>query len=266
MIEARVFGALARQRLEIVRKAALRHCWTVDDREDAVDEEARADLRPVEGLDQGLGEREARGFDDDVLGRRVEREQRLDRRDEVVGDRAAKASIRELDDMRRRAILVATARRMSPSTPTSPNSLMTSARRRSCVASTRCRMSVVFPAPRKPVTMVAGILPLMLASQFWRAGQRRARGAESGAAWGAAKTESKIMVVSLPPRRRRLTGFRRQVSWLAGQRLAPPSRGFTSAVAFGAASPLTVAGAAAGSESSSPRSLFTSREEPSALF
>ena len=93
-------------------------------------------------------------------------------------------------------------------------------------AQTRWRISVVLPAPRKPVTMVAGILPLMLASQFWRAGQRRARGAESGTAWGTAKSEIKIMVVSLPPRRRRLMGFRRQVSWLAGQRLAPPSRGF----------------------------------------
>ncbi len=157
-------------------------------------------------------------------------------------------------------------RRMSPSTPTSPNSLMTSARRRSCVASTRCRMSVVFPAPKKPVTMVAGILPLMLASRFCHAGQRRRREAETSAARGPANKENKTMIVSLPPRRRRLVGFRRQVSWLAGQRLAPPSRGFASAVAFGAASPLTVAGAAAGSESSSPRSLFTSREEPSALF
>ena len=48
-------------------------------------------------------------------------------------------------------------RRTSPSTPTSPNSLMSRASRRPFAVATRCRISVVFPAPRKPVTMVAGI-------------------------------------------------------------------------------------------------------------
>src|SRR5271157_5482320 len=46
----------------------------------------------------------------------------------------------------------------SPSTPTSPNSLMMSARRRPPAFAIRWRMSVVLPAPRKPVTIVTGVL------------------------------------------------------------------------------------------------------------
>jgi hypothetical protein len=63
-------------------------------------------------------------------------EQRLDRGQEIVGDGAADAA----------------------STPTSPNSLMTNARRRPPAFSSKWRIIVVLPAPRKPVTMVAGIL------------------------------------------------------------------------------------------------------------
>ncbi len=47
--------------------------------------------------------------------------------------------------------------RISPSTPTSPNSLMISARRRPAALARIWRISVVLPAPRNPVTMVAGI-------------------------------------------------------------------------------------------------------------
>src|SRR5579863_8188922 len=46
----------------------------------------------------------------------------------------------------------------SPSTPTSPNSLMISASRRPPAFARRWRISVVLPAPRKPVTMVTGVL------------------------------------------------------------------------------------------------------------
>ena len=41
----------------------------VDHRDDAVDGDARADRRPVEGLHQRLRQRQAGGLDDDVLGR-----------------------------------------------------------------------------------------------------------------------------------------------------------------------------------------------------
>src|SRR3954470_18980262 len=46
----------------------------------------------------------------------------------------------------------------SPSTPSSPNSLMISAMRRPRALRSRFWIRLVFPAPRKPVTMVAGVL------------------------------------------------------------------------------------------------------------
>ena len=49
--------------------------------------------------------------------------------------------------------------RNAPSKPTSPNSLTMIARRRPSLCSTTWRTSVVLPAPRKPVTIVQGILP-----------------------------------------------------------------------------------------------------------
>ena len=49
-------------------------------------------------------------------------------------------------------------RRMSPSIPNAPNSFTITAIRRPRALASRCRTNVVFPAPRKPVTMVAGSL------------------------------------------------------------------------------------------------------------
>ena len=73
--------------------------------------------------------------------------------------------------------------RMSPSTPRSPNSLIMSAMRRPPALSSRWRISVVLPAPRKPVTMVAGILAGMWRSLQWlRRGQPPARMANAQAA------------------------------------------------------------------------------------
>ena len=67
-----------------------------------------------------------------------------------------------------------------------------------------------------------------------------------------------------PPHRRLAFQRGRQVSWLPGRWIAPPSRSRVGSVADGAASPVTVAGAAAAfEENPSPRSLFTSCEEPS---
>ena len=48
--------------------------------------------------------------------------------------------------------------RISPSMPTSPNSLTITARRRPSAFSSTWRTSVVLPAPRKPVTIVQGTL------------------------------------------------------------------------------------------------------------
>ena len=52
-------GALLRDGVEIVGEAALRHRLAVDDGDDAVDRQMRADRRPFEGLDQRLGQSEA---------------------------------------------------------------------------------------------------------------------------------------------------------------------------------------------------------------
>ncbi len=46
--------------------------------------------------------------------------------------------------------------RISPSMPSSPNSLTITAMRRPSALSSMCRSKVVLPAPRKPVTMVTG--------------------------------------------------------------------------------------------------------------
>src|SRR5271166_3969926 len=64
----------------------------------------------------------------------------------------------------------------SPSTPTSPNSLMMSASRRPPAWLRIWRMRVVLPAPRKPVTMVTGVLASIRLSLSGESGKgRRAR-------------------------------------------------------------------------------------------
>ena len=86
------------------RKAARRHGLGIGQRDHAVDGDARADLRPVERLQQRLRQRQARGLDQDVIGPHLARQQRLDGRDEVVGHRAADAAIGQLDDVLLRTI------------------------------------------------------------------------------------------------------------------------------------------------------------------
>ena len=62
-------------------------------------------------------------------------------------------------------------RRISPSTPTSPNSLMMRAMRRPLAFSSMLRISVVLPAPRKPVMTVAGIFSVLMWRRCpWRCG------------------------------------------------------------------------------------------------
>ena len=52
--------------------------------------------------------------------------------------------------------------RIARSTPRSPNSLISSASRRPPLFSSRCRIRLVLPAPRKPVTTVAGIFAVII--------------------------------------------------------------------------------------------------------
>ena len=98
MIERRVGRALLGDARRIVGEAPLGDGGGVDHRDDAVDRELRAQVRPVEGFDERLRQGEARGFDDDMIRLRLAREQRRDRGREIVGDRAADAAIGEFDD------------------------------------------------------------------------------------------------------------------------------------------------------------------------
>ena len=99
MVERRVGETLACDLLGIVGEPPVGDGGRVDHRDHPVDGQPGAKLRPFERLDQRLGQREARGLDDDVLGLGVAREQRCDRRGEVVRDGAADAAVGQLDDI-----------------------------------------------------------------------------------------------------------------------------------------------------------------------
>ena len=94
----RLFAFLG-DRIEIIGETSFRNGLAVDDGDDAVDRELGADRRPVERLDQRLRQREPGGLDDDVVGTLLMRQQRLDRRHEIVGDGATQATIGEFDDV-----------------------------------------------------------------------------------------------------------------------------------------------------------------------
>ena len=69
MIDGGVLFPLARDGLGVVGEAARSHGRRIDHGDHAVDGQARADGRPIEGLHQRLRQREPRGLDQDVLGR-----------------------------------------------------------------------------------------------------------------------------------------------------------------------------------------------------
>src|SRR5690606_16332393 len=64
--------------------------------DDAVDRHAAFHRRPLEGLDQRLGQRQARGLDQDVVDFLRSREDGIERGHEIVGHRAANAAIGKL--------------------------------------------------------------------------------------------------------------------------------------------------------------------------
>ena len=99
VVERLIGQALRRQRVRIGREQAIAHRRGIDHRDHAVDRDPGADLRPVERLDQGLGQGEARGLDHDVVRRRRTGQQPLHGRHEVVGHGAADAAVRQLDDV-----------------------------------------------------------------------------------------------------------------------------------------------------------------------
>ena len=116
--------------------------------------------RPDERLQQRLGQGEARGFNDDVLRRLRPVQQRLAWWAGIRPPRCSTGSHWPARRYRpRRSREMPQLRSVSPSMPSAPNSLTITAIRRPPACSSKCRTSVVLPAPRKPVTMVAGMRP-----------------------------------------------------------------------------------------------------------
>ena len=94
-----VGGALKGKGLRILGKEARSHRRPVDHRDDAVHRDAGADRRPVEGVDERLRQGEPGGLDEDMLRRVRPVEELVEGGDEVVGDGAADAAVRQFDDV-----------------------------------------------------------------------------------------------------------------------------------------------------------------------
>ena len=71
MIEAVIGGTLCIDCRLVMGEAALGRGRAIDHGDDAVHRDPGADLGPVEGADQGLGQGQARSLDDDVVRRGV---------------------------------------------------------------------------------------------------------------------------------------------------------------------------------------------------
>ena len=109
VVERRVRRALGFDRGRIVGEVAGGHGGGVHHRDHTVDGDPAFDLRPVEGLDQRLGQGQAGGLDDDVLGRRGPLQQGLHGGQEFLGHGAADAPVGQLDDVLLAASLDAAA-------------------------------------------------------------------------------------------------------------------------------------------------------------
>ena len=103
VVQAGVGGALRVHRRHVGGEATCCHGLGIGQGDHAVHGDARADGGPVEGLEQGLGQRQPGRLDQDVVRAGGKRHQRLQRGDEVVGDGAADAAVRQLDDVLGRA-------------------------------------------------------------------------------------------------------------------------------------------------------------------
>ena len=98
VIDRWIVLSLGEHRFRIVGEPAGGDGRGIDHRDHAVDGEAGAHVGPVESLDQRLGQREARGLDNDMVRSASAPGQRFDGRQEVVGNGAAEAAIGEFDD------------------------------------------------------------------------------------------------------------------------------------------------------------------------
>ena len=98
VIQRTIGRTLALERIEILGDAAVGERCAVDDDHDAVDGDAALDRRPMERLHQRFWQREARGFDHDMLDAAF-RQNGVERRHEFVGDGAAQAAIGQFDNV-----------------------------------------------------------------------------------------------------------------------------------------------------------------------
>ena len=142
--------ALGLDRLRVGGEQAVGHRRSVDHRHHRVDGHPGPDVGPVERLDQRLGHGETRGFYDDLVQPLLAAEQRLHGGHEIVGHRAADASVGQLEN-----VLVFAALDAAPLEDLAVDAHVAElvddelAIRRPPAFSSRCRMMLVLPAPRK---------------------------------------------------------------------------------------------------------------------
>ena len=91
--------ALASDCFGIVGETSGGNGGPIDHGDDAIDGQPRADVGPVERLHQRLRQSEARGLDENMLRRLGPFDQSQHGRNEILGDGAAEAAIRQLDDV-----------------------------------------------------------------------------------------------------------------------------------------------------------------------
>ena len=105
MLQRRVRPPLRRQRRHVLRHPPLRQRRPVDHRHHAVDRHPAPHPRPLERLHQRLRQRQPARLDHDVIDPRLQRQDPVQRRHEVVRHRAADAAVGQLDDVLLRAAL-----------------------------------------------------------------------------------------------------------------------------------------------------------------
>ncbi len=109
VLERGIRCALARKRFHICRDLPRRDGCAVDHRHHAIDRNPATDCGPMEGLNQRLRQRQAGGFDHDVLHGGAAGQDRIESRHKLVRHGAAQAAIGELDNVLLRTSSVAAA-------------------------------------------------------------------------------------------------------------------------------------------------------------
>ena len=99
MVERLIGLALCVDPVEIRCKAAIGDCTGINHGDHPVHRHTFADLRPVEGIDKRLRQRKPGSLDDDMVGPAITLQKRFHGRHEVVGHRAANATIGQFDDI-----------------------------------------------------------------------------------------------------------------------------------------------------------------------